>query len=132
MEKIKIVSGRSHPALAQKITRLLKVPFVPIEIQTFADGEIYVRIKEKVRGDDIFVIQSFSSHINEHLMELLIIIDALRRSSVEKINVVCPYLGYSRQDRKVVSREPITAKLVANLITKAGASRILTVDLHAD
>ena len=132
MEKIKVVSGRSHPALARKITRLLRVPLIPTETKTFADGEIYVRIKENVRGGDIFVIQSLSAPINEYLMELLIIIDALRRASATKINVVCPYLGYSRQDRKSASREPITAKLIANLITKAGASRILTVDLHAD
>ena len=132
MEKIKIVSGRSHPTLARKITQLLKIPLVPVEIETFADGEIYARIKENIRGDDIFVIQSLSTPVNEHLMELLIMIDALRRASAEKINVVCPYLAYSRQDRKAASRESITAKLVANLLTKAGASRILTVDLHAD
>ena len=132
MEKIKVVSGRSHPALARKITQLLKVPLIPTETKAFADGEIYVRIKENVRGDDIFVIQTLSSPVNEHLMELLIMIDALRRASAAKINVVCPYLGYSRQDRKAASREPITAKLIANLITKAGASRILTIDLHAD
>ena len=132
MEKIKVISGRSHPALARKITQLLKIPLVPVESKTFADGEIYVRIKEKVRGDDIFIIQSLSSPVNEHLMELLITIDALRRASAEKINVVCPYLAYSRQDRKAASREPITAKLIANLVTKAGASRILTVDLHAE
>lgn len=132
MGKIRLISGRSHPVLAQKIAELLKIPLTPIEIKTFADGEIYLRIKEKVRGDDLFLIQSISPPVNENLIELLIIIDALRRASVRKINLVCPYLGYSRQDRKAVSREPITAKLVANLITTAGANRILTVDLHSD
>ncbi len=132
MSKIQLISGRSHPALAQKISRLLKIPLTPIQVETFADGEIYVRIKKKVRGDDIFLIQTLSAPVNEHLIELLITIDALHRASAEKINVICPYLGYSRQDRKAVSRESITAKLIANLITKAGADRILTVDLHAD
>jgi len=132
VEKIKLISGHSHPILARKIAQLLKIPLTPTETKAFADGEIYVRIKENVRGDDIFVIQSLSAPVNEHLMELLITIDALRRASAGKINVVCPYLAYSRQDRKVVSREPITAKLLANLITEAGASRILTVDLHAE
>lgn len=132
MGKIRLISGRSHPALARKISRLLKTPLTPVEIKTFADGEIYVRIKEKVRGEDVFLIQTLSSPVNENLVELLIMIDAARRASSEKINVVCPYLAYGRQDRKIVSREPISAKLVANLLTQAGASRVLTVDLHAD
>ena len=132
VEKIKLISGHSHPILARKIAQLLKIPLTPTETKAFADGEIYVRIKENVRGDDIFVIQSLSAPVNEHLMELLITIDALRRASAGKINVICPYLAYSRQDRKAASREPITAKLIANLITKAGAGRILSVDLHAD
>ncbi|MBM3205340.1 ribose-phosphate pyrophosphokinase [Candidatus Shapirobacteria bacterium] len=132
MEKIKIVGGRSHPALARKIAQSLKVPLIPTETKAFVDGEIYVRILKNIRGDDVFVVQSLCSPVNEHLMELLIIIDALRRASADKINVVCPYLAYSRQDRKAASREPITAKLLANLLTKAGASRILTVDLHTD
>ncbi|GAI39983.1 unnamed protein product, partial [marine sediment metagenome] len=114
--RIRLISGRSHLILARKIAKLLKTPLTPIEIKTFADGEIYVRIKEKVRGDDIFLIQSLSSPVNEHLIELLITIDALRRASAARINVVCPYLAYSRQDRKIVSREPISAKLIANLI----------------
>lgn len=132
MGKIQLISGQSHPALAQKIARLLKIPLTPVEVKTFADGEIYVRIEKKVRGDDVFLVQSLSPPVNEHLVELLITIDALRRASVGRINVICPYLGYSRQDRKVMSREPITAKLVANLVTKAGANRVLTVDVHAD
>lgn len=132
MGRIHLISGRSHPVLARKIAKLLKTPLTPTGIETFADGEIYVRIKEKVRGDDVFLIQSLSSPVNEHLVELLITIDALCRASADRINVVCPYLAYSRQDRKIVSREPITAKLIANLITKAGASRVLTVDLHVE
>jgi len=132
MGKIQLISGRSHPKLAQKISKLLKTPLTPTEIKAFADGEIYVRIKKKVRGDDIFLIQSLSSPVNEHFVELLVMIDALRRASAGRINVVCPYLGYSRQDRKATSREPISAKLIANLITKAGADRLLTVDLHDD
>jgi len=132
MGKIQLIGGRSHPVLARKISKLLKIPLTPITIEVFADSETYVRIKEKVRGDDAFLIQSLSAPVNEHLMELLITIDALRRASVGRINVICPYLGYSRQDRKVISREPITAKLIANLITTAGANRILTVDLHAN
>jgi ribose-phosphate pyrophosphokinase len=132
MSKIQLISGRSHSALARKISRLLKIPLTPVQIEAFADGETYVRIKKKVRGDDVYLIQTLSQPINEHLIELLIMIDALHRASAARINVVCPYLAYSRQDRKAISREPITAKLVANLITRAGADRILTVDLHAD
>lgn len=132
MGKIQLIRGRAHPLLARKIAKLIKTPLTPIEIKTFADGETYVRIKNKVRGDDVFIIQSVCPPVNENLVELLIIIDALKRASVKRINVICPYLGYGRQDRKAVSREPITAKLVANLITAAGADRILTVDLHAD
>lgn len=132
MAKLQLISGRSHPLLARKIAKLLKIPLTPVEVKTFANGEIYVRIRKKVRGDDVFLLQTFSPPVNEHLMELLITIDALRRASAGRINVVCPHLGYSRQDRKADSREPITAKLIANLIAKAGASRILTVDVHAD
>lgn len=132
MGKIQLISGRAHPLLARKIAKLTKIPLTPIEDETFADGEHYVRIKKKVRGEDVFVIQSVCPPVNENLMELLIIIDALKRASAGRINVICPYLGYGRQDRKAISREPITAKLVANLITVAGANRILTVDLHTD
>ncbi|MFC1727482.1 ribose-phosphate diphosphokinase [Patescibacteria group bacterium] len=132
MSKIQLVSGRSYPAMAKKIAKLLKASLTPVVIKTFADGEIYVRIKKKVRGDDVFLIQSVSPPVNENLIELLILIDALKRASARSINVISPYMGYGRQDRKVVSREPITAKLIANLITTAGADRILTVDLHAD
>lgn len=132
MTKIQLISGRSHPKLAEKISQHLNIKLTPVEIKNFADGEIYVRVGKKVRGNDVFVIQSICPPINENLVELLITIDSLRRASAGRINVVCPYLGYTRQDRKAVSREPITAKLVANLITKAGADRLITIDLHAD
>ena len=108
------------------------MPLVKANIRRFADNEIFVEIRENVRGEDVFVVQSTSSPANDHLMELLIIIDALRRSSARRITAVMPYYGYARQDRKTASRTPITAKLVANLITNAGANRVLTLDLHAD
>lgn len=132
MAKIQLLAGRSHPQLAREIARLAKIKLTPVEAKNFADGEIYFRIKEKIRGDDVFILQTLCSPVNENLMELLIAIDACRRASAGRINVVCPFLAYSRQDRKATSREPITAKLVANLITAAGADRLLTVDLHAD
>jgi ribose-phosphate pyrophosphokinase len=132
MGKMQLIAGRGNPLLAKKIAQKLRLPLTPVQIQTFADGEIYVRVEKKVRDDDIFIIQSMSSPVNENLMELLVMIDALKRASAGRINVVAPYLAYCRQDRKVTSREPITAKLVANLITQAGADRLVTVDLHSD
>ena len=132
MVKLQLISGRSHPVLASRIAQFLGVKLTPVEIKNFADGETYVRIGKKVRGDDIFLLQSVCPPVNENLVELLIMIDALKRASAGRINVVCPYLGYVRQDRKAVSREPITAKLVANLISRAGADRLLTIDLHSD
>jgi ribose-phosphate pyrophosphokinase len=132
MRKIQLIAGKSHPELAEEISKLLKVPLTPVEDKYFADGEIYIRIKEKVRGNDIYIIQSMIAPANDRLMETLIMVDALKRSSAGRINLICPYLCYSRQDRKADSREPITAKLVANLITKAGVDRLVTVDLHAD
>lgn len=132
MTKLQLISCRGNLPLSQKISKHLKVPLTPVLIKSFADGEIYIRIMEKVRNDDVFIIQSLSSPANDNLMELLIMIDALKRASAGRINVVCPYLCYSRQDRKARSREAITAKLVANLITKAGADRLLSVDLHVD
>lgn len=131
MSKIKIFSGGAHPELAKKICSYLNVPLSELIIKRFPDSEIYVKSKEVVRGDDVFIIQSTSNPVNENIMELLIIIDALKRSSVEKINVVIPYFGYARQDRRASAREPITAKLIANLLTKAGADRIITIDLHS-
>jgi ribose-phosphate pyrophosphokinase len=132
MRKIQLIAGRSHPELAEEVSRRLKIPLTPVEDKYFANGEIYVRIKEKVRGNDIYLIQSMSANINDQLMETLIMVDALRRASAGRINLICPNLAYSRQDRKADSREPITAKLVANLLTKAGIDRLVTVDLHAD
>jgi ribose-phosphate pyrophosphokinase len=132
MNKIQIIAGTSHPKLAHKISKLLDVPLTPVEIKNFADGEIYVRIGKKVRGDDVYIIQSLVAPVNDNLMQLLILIDALKRASAKRINLICPYMCYSRQDRKVVSREPITAKLVADLITKSGVDRLITVDLHTD
>ncbi len=132
MAKMQLITGQSHPLLSQEISRILKVPLTAVEDKYFANGEIYVRIKEKVRGNDVFIIQSFGTEVNDRLMELLILIDAVKRASAGRINIIAPNLCYSRQDRKVSSREPITAKLVADLITKAGAQRLVTIDLHAE
>jgi ribose-phosphate pyrophosphokinase len=128
---VKLVSGNSNPALANAIAAHLQIPLSKAIVRRFADMEIFVEIQENVRGSDVFVVQSTSYPANDHLMELLIIIDALRRASARRITAVIPYFGYARQDRKVGSRSPISAKLVANLITHAGADRVLTLDLHA-
>ena len=128
---IKLVAGNSNPALAQAISDYLKTPLTKAVVRRFADSEVFVEIQENVRGADVFVIQSTSSPANDHLMELLIIIDALRRSSARRITAVIPYFGYARQDRKPGPRTPISAKLVANLITRAGTDRVMTLDLHA-
>ena len=132
MNKMQLICGRASGELGEKLSKLLKVPLTPVEIKNFANGEIYVRVERKVRGDDVFVIQTLGAPANDNLMELLILVDALRRASAGRINLICPMLAYSRQDRKTVSREPITAKLVANLVTKAGADRVVTVDLHVE
>src|ERR1043165_4081454 len=128
---IKLVAGNSNPVLAQAISESLKTPLTKAVVRRFADMEVFVEIQENVRGADVFVMQSTSYPTNDHLMELLLIIDALRRASARRITAVLPYFGYARQDRKVGPRTPISAKLVANLITHAGADRVLTVDLHA-
>src|SRR5476651_757317 len=128
---IKLVAGNSNPALAQQIAEYLKTSLTKAVVRRFADMEIFVEIQENVRGADVFVIQSTSFPANDHLMELLIIMDALRRASARRITAVIPYFGYARQDRKPGPRTPISAKLVANLITVAGANRVLSVDLHA-
>jgi ribose-phosphate pyrophosphokinase len=128
---IKLVAGNSNPQLAEAIGRYLNTPLTKAVVRRFADMEIFVEIQENVRGADVFVIQSTSFPANDHLMELLIIIDALRRASARRITAVIPYYGYARQDRKVGPRTPISAKLVANLITRAGVDRVLTLDLHA-
>jgi len=128
---VKILTGNSNRPLAEAISARLSTPLVKAQIRRFSDNEIFVEILENVRGEDVFVIQSTSFPANDHLMELLITIDALRRSSAQRITAVIPYYGYARQDRKTGSRTPISAKLVANLITQAGANRVLTLDLHA-
>ena len=128
---MKILTGNSNRPLAEAISATLALPLVKANIRRFSDTEIFVEILVNVRGEDVFVIQSTSFPANDHLMELLITIDALRRSSARRITAVIPYYGYARQDRRVGSRTPISAKLVANLITHAGANRVLTLDLHA-
>ena len=128
---MKILTGNSNKPLSEAISAKLALPLVKANIRRFSDNEIFVEILENVRGEDVFVIQSTSFPANDHLMELLITIDALRRSSARRITAVIPYYGYARQDRRVGSRTPISAKLVANLITHAGAHRVLTLDLHA-
>lgn len=128
---MKLLACNSNPSLSQNIANYLGLKLVDTEIKRFADMEVFVEIKENVRGEDIFVIQSTSFPANDNIMELLIAIDALRRASAKRITAVIPYFGYARQDRKVAPRTPISAKLVANLITSAGADRVLTVDLHA-
>ncbi len=130
-DRLKIVTGNCHPRLARDICDYLGTTLVDAEITRFQDGEIKVDIDETVRGADVFVVQPTSPPVNENLMELLVIIDALRRASARRITAVVPYYGYARQDRKEQPREPITAKLVANLITTAGARRLLSIDMHA-
>jgi len=128
---IKLVAGNSNRALSEAIGSYLQTPLTRAEVRRFADMEIFVEIKENVRGADVYVLQSTSFPANDHLMELLIIMDALRRSSARRVTAVIPYFGYARQDRRASGRTPISAKLVANLITNSGADRVLTVDLHA-
>ena len=128
---IKIFTGNSHPELAAEIAKILGIKVGDAKVGTFSDGEISVDINETVRGADVFIIQSTGSPVNNNLMELLIMIDALKRASAGRITAVMPYYGYARQDRKAKSRDPITAKLVADLLTAAGANRVLTMDLHA-
>jgi ribose-phosphate pyrophosphokinase len=131
MDEIKVFTGNAHPALAQAVTDYLSIPVGKCEVFEFSNENIFVRILENVRGRDAFVIQPLSSPVNKSLVELLIIIDALKRASAERITAVVPYYGYGRTDKKDQPRVPITARLVADLITVAGANRLLTVDLHA-
>src|SRR6202051_5116736 len=128
---MKLLAGNANRSLAEAIAQHLKLPFTKAVVRRFADMEVFVEVQENVRGEDMFVIQSTSFPANDNLMELLIVIDALRRASARRITAVIPYFGYARQDRKVGSRTPISAKLVANLITRAGVDRVLTLDLHA-
>jgi len=128
---MKLVTGNSNRALAQAITSYLELPLTDCTVKRFADKEIYVEIHENVRGEDVFILQSTSFPANDNLMELLILTDALRRSSARRITAVLPYFGYARQDRRAAGRTPISAKLVANLIAEAGVNRVITLDLHA-
>ena len=128
---IKIFTANANPSVAADIARELGLPLGMSEVVTFSDGEISVYIKESVRGSDVFVVQSTSTPVNDHMMELLIMIDAFKRASAGRITAVIPYMGYARQDRKAKARDPISAKLMADLLTTAGADRILTMDLHA-
>jgi ribose-phosphate pyrophosphokinase len=131
-KKISLLAGSSNIELAKEISSHLKIPITPIEIKNFNDGELYVHIEKSVRGSNVFIIQPTSPPVNENLMQLLLITDACKRASAKEINAVIPYLGYSRQDRKNMPREPISAKLVANLIETAGVNRVVTFDLHVD
>ena len=128
---MKLLTGNSNKPLSKKIAKFMRSKLVNSSIRKFADGEIYIEVNENIRGNSIFIIQSISSPANDNLMELLLCIDALKRSSAKNITAVIPYFGYARQDRKVIPRTSISAKLVSNLITKAGADRVVTVDLHA-
>ncbi|MGM9987006.1 MAG: ribose-phosphate diphosphokinase [Bacillaceae bacterium] len=128
---LKVFTLNSNPALAEEIVKNIGVELGKCSVTRFSDGEVQINIEESIRGCDVYVIQSTSNPVNEHIMELLIMIDALKRASAKTINIVMPYYGYARQDRKARSREPITAKLVANLLEKAGATRVITLDLHA-
>lgn len=128
---LKVFTLNSNPGLAEEIAKSIGVELGKCSVTRFSDGEVQINIEESIRGCDVYVIQSTSNPVNEHIMELLIMIDALKRASAKTINIVMPYYGYARQDRKARSREPITAKLVANIIEKAGATRVITLDLHA-
>ena len=131
-ENIQVICGNSNPEFAHTICRELGIEMSKATVRTFADGEVSVSLDETVRGADVFLIQSTCKPVNDHLMELLVMADACRRASAGRITAVIPYFGYARQDRKAKSRDPISAKLVANMITAAGADRVLTMDLHAD
>ena len=131
MQQVKLFTGNGNPVLARDVANYLGIELGKAEVTTFSDGEVRVEIGENVRGADCFVLQSTSAPCNTHIMELLIMVDALRRSSARRITAVIPYYGYARQDRKVLPRVPITAKLIADLITTSGTDRVLCLDLHA-
>ncbi|MGD2024162.1 MAG: ribose-phosphate pyrophosphokinase, partial [Desulfobacterales bacterium] len=131
MEGISIFSGNSNPDLAKKICEYLNLSLGSAQVKTFSDGEIQIEIDENVRSKDVFIIQSTCAPVNDHLIELLLMIDAIKRSSAKRITAVVPYFGYARQDKKVAPRVPISAKLVANMLAVAGANRVITMDLHA-
>ena len=131
MKRMVLVSGNSNISLANEISACLDVPLVDPQIIRFANGEIFCKIEKNVRGADVFIIQSLCNPVNDNVMELLIMLDALRRASASSITAVLPHYGYSRQDRKVSPRTPITSKLLADLLTTSGATRVITMDLHA-
>ena len=131
-DNIRVFSGTSNPALAQEICGKLGVQLGEVEISRFKSGEVYVHYEESVRNCDVFIVQSFSHPINEHFVELLVMIDAAKRAAAKSINLILPYYGYARQERKARPREPISAKMVADVLTAAGATRVITIDLHAD
>ncbi|MGI0149064.1 MAG: ribose-phosphate diphosphokinase, partial [Thermoplasmata archaeon] len=126
-----LFSGTTHPALSEEIAENLGLPLSPCVIRRFGSGEIYIRPETSVRGSDVFVIQTHADPVNESIMEQLILIDAMKRASAKRITAVVPYYGYARQDKKVLAREPISAKLLADLLTAAGSDRVVSVDLHA-
>ena len=130
--KLKVFTGNANPALAQEIADYLDIPLGNAKVARFADGEIKLEINESVRGMDVFIIQPTCAPVNDNLMELLIMIDAMKRASAKRITAIIPYYGYARQERKLKARDPISAKLVANLLTAAGADRIVAMDLHAN
>ncbi len=129
--RLELVTGRAHPALAQEIAQYLGVPLGETNLQEFADSEFHCRYGSSIRGVDLFIVQTHAAPVNDSIMEMLVMIDAAKRASAKRITAVCPYYGYSRQDRKSTGREPITAKLVADLLSTAGADRIVSVDLHS-
>src|SRR5262245_30558536 len=129
-KKLMLVAGRGHPELSGEVSEHLGVPLGEVVLSTFANGEIYCRYGENIRGADLFVFQTHGGSINDSLMEQLIMIDAAKRASAKRITAVCPFYGYARQDRKAAGREPITARLVADLLTSGGAGRVVTVDLY--
>src|SRR5215217_5408487 len=128
---MKLVTGNSNRALAQAIASYIELPLTDCTVKRFADKEVYAELHENVRGEDVFILQSTSFPANDNLMELLILTDALRRSSARRITAVLPYFGYARQDRRATGRTPISAKLVSNIITESGVNRVITLDLHA-
>lgn len=132
MYPLRLIAGSANPALAADVCALLGITQTPVNLKRFADGEIFVQIQENVRGADVFIMQSTCPPVNDNIMEVLLMIDALKRSSAKRITVILPYYGYARQDRKAAPRVPISAKLIADMLTTAGANRILTMDLHAD
>ena len=129
-KRLRLFSGRAYPELAEEVAKELGIPLTPTSAYDFSNGEIFVRFEESVRGSDAFVIQSHSSPVNKHIMEQLIMVDALKRASAKRITVVTPFYGYARQDKKHQGREPISARLMADLFKTAGADRIMCVDLH--